>query len=199
MIAARMFTRFIWKPETTVKNTERPTRPPMLLDGVRAARREGVEVQRQLHVVHRLPQRLPHRMPHRLHVPRAGELEAADAHLGDAIDLLHRGVDVAVGQAGQPDVPVGIVAAEVLQPVVVDAQHLVRRILVVEPARRAQDAVDHLGIDAVAVEVLDAQVRVGDAADVLGAVLVEAGLGHHVDAMDACPSGTCCRPGRRRS
>ena len=28
MIAARMFTRFIWKPDTTVKNTERPTRPP---------------------------------------------------------------------------------------------------------------------------------------------------------------------------
>src|SRR5581483_7021724 len=31
MIAARMFTRFIWKPDTTVKNTERPTRPGYLL------------------------------------------------------------------------------------------------------------------------------------------------------------------------
>ena len=42
---------------------------------------------------------------------------------------------------------------------------------------RAQDAVDDLGIDAVAVEILDAQMRVGDAADRLGAVGIEAGLG----------------------
>src|SRR5215470_1501348 len=32
-------------------------------------RREGVEVQRQADLVHRLPERLPDRMPHRLHVP----------------------------------------------------------------------------------------------------------------------------------
>ncbi len=54
--------------------------------------------------------------------------------------------------------------------------------LVVEAAGGAQDAVDHLGVDAVAIEVLDAQMRIGDAADVLGAVVVEAGLGHDVDA-----------------
>jgi len=32
-------------------------------------------------------------------VPRAGEFQPLDAHLGDALDLLHRIVDVAIGQA----------------------------------------------------------------------------------------------------
>ena len=31
------------------------------------------------------------------------QLDALHAHLGDAVDLLRRGVDVAVGQAGEAD------------------------------------------------------------------------------------------------
>ena len=140
-------------------------------------------MERQLHLVDRLPQRLPHRVPHRLHVPGAGELEPLDAHLGDPVDLFDRVVDVAIGQAGKPDLALRVVPAELLEPIVVDAQHLVRRFAVVEARGGAEDAVHHLGIDAVALHVLDAQMRVGAAADILLAVLVHPGLGHLVDPV----------------
>ena len=133
-------------------------------------------------------------MPHRLHVPRAGELHAAKAELRHAIDLLHGGVDVAVGQAGQTDVAVGIVAAEVLQPVVVDPEHLVGGLRVVEPRGGAEDAVDHLGLDAVAVHVLHAQGGIGGPADALLAVFVEPGRGHDVDPI--VRAGDVLRSGR---
>ena len=64
-----------------------------------------------------------------------------------------------------------------------------------EPPGRAEDAVEHLGLHAVAVLVLDAQIGIGEAADALLAVVVEPGLGHAVGAMDACP-GTYWRPRR---
>ena len=111
-------------------------------------------------------------MPHRLHVPGARQLDALEAQLGDPMDLGHRGVDVAIGQARQADVAVGIVAAELGQPRVVDAQHLVGGLAVVQLGRRGEDAVDHLGVDAVAIHLLDAQVRVARPADALLAVLV---------------------------
>ena len=60
---------------------------------------------------------------------------------------------------------VGIVLAEVHQPVVVDAEHLVGRHRIVEPRRGAEDAEDHLGLHAVAIHVLGAQRRVGRVAD----------------------------------
>jgi len=41
-------------------------------------------MQRQLHLVDRLPERLPTRVPHRLHVPAARQFEAFETHLGDA-------------------------------------------------------------------------------------------------------------------
>src|SRR5665213_4053167 len=63
--------------------------------------REGVEVQRQLDVVDRLPQLVPARVPHRLHVPRARQFQPAQAELGDAVDLLRRRRDIAIGQAGE--------------------------------------------------------------------------------------------------
>lgn len=78
--------------------------------------RERVEVQRQGDLVHGLPERLPRRMPHRLHVPRARDLHAPQAQLRHAVDLLDRRVDVPVGQAGEPEVPVGVMAAEVPLP-----------------------------------------------------------------------------------
>src|SRR6516164_592184 len=47
----------------------------------------------------------------------------------------------------------------------------------------APDTVHHLGIDTVAVHVLDPQVRVGAASDILLAILVHPGLGHLVDPV----------------
>jgi len=86
------------------------------LPGARRGRREGVEMQRQLHLVDRLPERLPTRMPHRLHVPRARQLEALQSHLGDAMDLRHRALDAAIRQTGEADLAVRVVAAEILPP-----------------------------------------------------------------------------------
>ena len=135
------------------------------------------------HLAHRLPQRLPDGVPHGLHVPRARELEAAQAQLGHAMDLLHRGVDVAVRQAREPDLAIGVVAAEVGQPVVVDAEHLLGGLVVVQARGGAEDAEDDLGLDAVELHVLDAEMGVGRAADALLAVLVESRRGHLIDAI----------------
>ena len=145
-----------------------------------------------LHLVDRLPERLPHRMPHGLHVPRARQLDALEAELGDPMNLGDGGVDVAVGEAGETDVPVGIVAAELVHPRVVDAQHLVGRLAVVQLGCRRENAVDDLGVDAVAVHLLDAQVRITRPAHALLAVLVQTGRRHHVDARAACPARTSC-------
>ena len=86
-------------------------------------------MQRELDIVDRLPQGLPHR----LHVPRAGELETFEAELGDAANLLDRRVDVAIRQTGKADLAVGMMAAEISEPVVIDAQHLVGRLGVADP------------------------------------------------------------------
>ena len=145
--------------------------------------RERVEVQRQTDLADRLPQRLPHRMPHRLHVPRARELQPAQAQLGHAVDLLDRGVDLAVGQAGQADLAIRIVAAEVLQPVVVDPEHLLRRVVVVQTGGGAEDSENDLGLHAVQLHVLDPEVRIGRPPDALLAVLVQPDRGHFVDAV----------------
>src|SRR5215475_6272862 len=144
---------------------------------------KGMEVQRQVDLVHRLPERLPRGMPHGVHVPGAGELESSEPHLGHAVDLLHRRSDVPVGQAGEADLPVGIVAAEVHQPVVVDAEHLARRLVIVQPRGRAQDAEDDLRLDTITIHVLDAQLGGGGTRDALLAVLVEPGRGHHVRSI----------------
>ena len=98
----------------------------------------------------------------------------AQPHLGDAVHLLHRLVDAAVGQAGEADMAVGVMAAEFLQPVVVDAQHLVRGFHVVELRGGAEDAVDDLGVDAVRLHVLEAQMRVAAAELALLGIGVEA-------------------------
>ena len=91
IIAARMLTRFIWNADTPVNSAARARAGAGAFSRtLRRCAREGVEVQRQADLVDRLPQRLPDRMPHRLHVPRARQLEPAQPHLGDAVDLLHR-------------------------------------------------------------------------------------------------------------
>ena len=63
-------------------------------------------------------------MPHRLHVPGAGQFEAFDAHLRDAADFLHRIVDVAIRKTGETDLTVRIVAAEISEPIVLDAAEM---------------------------------------------------------------------------
>src|SRR6266481_2736806 len=93
-------------------------------------------------------------------------------------------IDVAIGQAGEADLAIGIVAAEVVHEVVVDAQHLVRRLAILHFSAGSKDAVNDLGIDAVAVELLDPQMRVAGAAVALfDEVVVEAGFVHLVDAQ----------------
>src|SRR5207302_7940607 len=96
----------------------------------RPHRPASVYVQGQPDLVDGLPERLPGGMPHGIHVPRAGELDAAQPHLRHAVDLRDSRADVAIGQAGEADLAVGIVAAEVHQPVVVDPEHLARRLVV---------------------------------------------------------------------
>ena len=99
------------------------------------------------------------------------------------MDLPDRLLDIAIGQTGKADLALRVVTAEIDEPVIVDAQHLVRRLAVVEPRGSPEDAVDDLGVDAVAIHVLDPQMRVGRAANVLLSVLEEAELGHLVDAI----------------
>ncbi len=112
----------LWSNRTLSLNLEASLGTP--LAGPRRGRREGVEVQRQLHVLDRIPQRLPDRVPHRLHVPGARQFEAFDAYLRDAADFLHRIVDVAILKTGETDLTVRIVAAETSEPIVVDAAEM---------------------------------------------------------------------------
>src|SRR5437899_3792847 len=146
-------------------------------------RRERVEVEREIHVVHRAPERLPHRMPHGLHLPRARELEPAQPALGDAVRLGHGGVDVAVGQAREPDLTVGMMAAEVHEPVVVDPEHLRSRLVVGEPRGRAEDAEHDLGVHAVTLHVGDPELGIGRAPNALAAVGEGAGGPHAVQPL----------------
>ena len=145
---------------------------------------DGVEVQRNAGLVAELPQRLPMLVPQWRHVGPVGDVEAAHAALGVAHRLGHRFFHVVVRDVGQPDQPVGRLLAEIMEPVVVDAQHLQRRLGIVQPAARAQHAVQDLGLHAVAVLVLQAHLGLGQAADALLAVVVEARGGHAVGAMD---------------
>jgi hypothetical protein len=65
------------------------------------------------------------------------------------MDLLHRAIDVAMGEAGEADMTILIMATEIFEPVVVNAQYLVRGLGVVQLGRGAEDAVNHLGVDTV--------------------------------------------------
>jgi hypothetical protein len=74
--------------------------------------------------------------------------------------------------------------AEIGEPLVVDAQHLARRLVVLDADRGAEDAVEHLGLHTVALLVFEAQFGIGHAADAFLAVLVDPLRGHPVRAMD---------------
>src|SRR5881396_2298943 len=79
---------------------------------------------------------------------------------------------------------IGMALAEPRQPLVVDADHLDGGLGVVDPRGGAQDPVEHLGLHAVAVLVLQAELRVAQTVDALLAVLVEPGGGHAVGTVD---------------
>src|SRR5262252_851205 len=122
-------------------------------------------------------------MPHRLHVPRTRQFKALEAEFGDPVDLLYGGADVAIGQAGEPDLPVGVMAAEVAQPFIVDAQHLVGCRVILDARGDAEDAEDNLGVDAVLLHLPNSEMRVAGTALAALAGIVEASLGHLVDAV----------------
>ena len=90
----------------------------------------------------------------------------------------------ALGMQARPGEALRVRLAEVGEPVVVDPDHLRRRLGIVHPRAGAEDAVEHLGLDAVAILVLEAQLRIAQAPDAALAVLVEAGGGHAVGAVD---------------
>src|ERR1051325_710051 len=78
----------------------------------------------------------------------------------------------------------GVVRPKVGEPVFVNAQHLAGGFVIVETAGGAEDAVQHLGLDAVAVLVLQAQIGVREPAYLLLLGVVEPGRGHAVGAVD---------------
>jgi hypothetical protein len=64
------------------------------------------------------------------------------------LDLADRVVDVVVRDAGEAGKAVGVGIAETGEPLVVDTQHLAGRLVVVDAAGGAEDAVQYLGLDA---------------------------------------------------
>src|SRR4051812_50042370 len=99
------------------------------------------------------------------------------------MNFLHCRVDVAIRQTGKADLAVRVVAAELFQKIVVDAQALAGRLVVVEARDDAENAEDDLGIDPVLLHLLDAQMRIAGPRLAALAGFVEAGLGHLVDPV----------------
>ena len=146
---------------------------------------DRVEMQRQAARRDGAPHRLPPRVPQPSHVVPSRDFDAAHATTTrHPLDLADRGVDVVVRDAGEPGKAVGMGIAELGEPVVVDAQHLARGLVIVDPNRGAEDTVQHLGLNPVSVLVLDPQLGIGHAADALFAVVVDSFRRHPVRAMD---------------
>ena len=104
-------------------------------------------------------------------------------------------------QAGEADHPLRVVLAEVDDEIVVDAQHLVRRFGIAELCCGCgEDAVDHLGVDAVLVELLGAQIGIAEETlATLADSFIKTGLVHAVGAVllaEVCmaPAGRHRRP-----
>src|SRR3546814_16752389 len=73
--------------------------------------------------------------------------------------------------------------AETGQPFVVDTHHFRRGLRIVQPLARSKDAIEHFSLDAVAILVLDAKVRIGQSPDAFLAIVVEPGRRHAVGAL----------------
>ena len=146
---------------------------------------DGVDVHGKPARVDRLPQGVPVTVVEGLHVEGVRDLETADgAPLRDPLDLGHRRLDVVVGDAGDAGEAVGMGLAEVGEPFVVDPHDLDRGFRIVQPVRGPEDPVEHLAPDPVEVLVPHPELGLGEPADPLGSVLVEALGGHPVGAVD---------------
>jgi hypothetical protein len=67
---------------------------------------------------------------------------------------------------------------------IVDAQHLSRGIVILQPHARAENAIEHFRLHAVALLILEAQLRIGQAPNSFAAVVIEPGRSHSVGSMD---------------
>ncbi len=146
---------------------------------------DGVEVHGQAGGVGGRPERLPDGIVERGHVVGVGDLDAAHAApLGHALDLAHRRLDGEARNAGEPRVALGMRAAELGEPLVVDAHQLRGGLRILQAIAGAEDAVEHFRLHAVALLVLEAQMRVGEPAHPAAPVVVEPGGRHAVGAVD---------------
>jgi hypothetical protein len=157
-----------------------------LLHGLGEAGADGVEVDREPAAVDDFPERVPRRVPQRLQVRRVRDVEPAHgAALGHALHLRDGGLDRMVRNRRETRIALGMARAELREPLVVDPHDLDGRLRIIHAAGGAEDSVEHLGLDAVPVLVLQSQIGIGQATDALLAVVVEPGLGHAVGAMNA--------------
>ena len=146
---------------------------------------DRVEMHRQPARGDRVPYRVPPGVPQRRHVVAAGDFEPADiAALGDALDLADRRVDGRGLGCWRARQSAPGAAAEIGEPVIVDAQHRAGRLIVVEPVGGAENPVKDFGLDAVAILILEPQVGVGQPADCSFSIGIKPGRGHAVGAVD---------------
>ena len=89
-----------------------------------------------------------------------------------------------VRDVGEAAIALGLVAAEIGQPIIVDAQHRTGRFVVVEAIGGAENAVENFRLDAVAILVLETEIRVGQTPDFLLFVIVKPGRSHAVGTVD---------------
>ena len=144
-----------------------------------------MEVYRQGGLVGDLPDRIPLGIPERHHVIRVGDLETAHAAaLDHAPHLFYSSLNRGVRDAGETRVAIGVGVAEVGEPFIVDPHQFDGGLGVIQPPGGAEDPVEHLRLHAVALLILQAQLRVGEPPDAALAVLVETGRSHAVGALD---------------
>jgi hypothetical protein len=146
---------------------------------------DRVEMHRQPARRRGVPHRVPPGIPQRRHAVFAGNFEAAHiAAARHALDFADRSIAVMVRDVGEAGIALGLLRTEIGEPVVVDAQHFAGRLVVVEAACRAEDAVQHLGLYAVALLILEAQIGVCQAPDFFLLRIVQPGRGHPVGTVD---------------
>jgi hypothetical protein len=84
--------------------------------------------------------------------------------------------------------------AKVGEPLVVDSHQFDSGLSVIQPASRAEDPIEYLGLNTVALLIFQAQLRVGEPSDAALAVFVETGRGHAIGTVDL--AGDVLAPGR---
>src|SRR5262245_11022537 len=140
------------------------------------ARRIARRVERDRHaaLLGRLPERIPGAVPDGVGCGRHGEVGALEAQTRGAPELARCRGRLVAGDAREPDEAPGIALAEVGGPVVVDLVHGLDQLTILHAQPDPEDAVHHLGIDAVDLLVLQSQGRRRR----MRPALVEAGLEH---------------------